>query len=203
MKEDRLHLSFTLRSQIPHGVNERWYQDKRIRIAEENGFFHRLGRYWYRNRKVFRNLCCFFGIFEYFTFHTDWLKAKLSHVVENFLIVCLGDGKKVKFTKQCCTELIHVLPVHMFNSFTRSGCAKVLNSSVRSNSLKIRHDHIFETSRFNLMGVESLQICIKLTSCLESSRRRLSHWVRANLASISYKQSICKHLWSSGCESHQ
>ena len=50
---------------------------------------------------------------------------------------------------------------------------------------KQRHENLSETFDFVLMGLETLRICNKLISCLESYRLRLTHWVRINcLASV-------------------
>ena len=65
--------------------------------------------------------CCCFGILEVFMFLIDSFKLKKSHVVEKYLVVCISDAKGVKFVNQCSTELIHVLRVHMINSFNAKG----------------------------------------------------------------------------------
>ena len=79
-------------------------------------------------------------------------------------------------TKPICIETV--------NLFLSSCCVKALSSAVWSLSLNVRDDHIFKTSRFVLMGLESLQIHIKLISFVESCRLRLTQWVRVNLAEI-------------------
>ena len=79
-------------------------------------------------------------------------------------------------TKTNCIEAI--------NLFQKSCCVEALNSTTRPQSLKVRHDHIFETSKFVLTSIESLQNCIKIESCLESCRHRLTRRVRVKLARI-------------------
>ena len=67
----------------------------------------------------------------------------------------------------------------------RSCCfLKTLNSAFWSHSVKIRHDHIFNTSTFVLTGLEILQIWSKLASCGASCRQKLTHWIRIRLAPI-------------------
>ena len=80
-----------------------------------------------------------------------------------------------------CTVPIGIETVNIFLS---SCCVEAFNSAVRSHSLKLRQDYFFETSRIVLMALESLQICIKLVSCVQTCRHRLTHWVRVKLASI-------------------
>ena len=79
------------------------------------------------------------------------------------------------------TEPICIETVKFFLSFC---CVKALNSAVWSHWLtSLRHDHFFETSRFVLLRLETLQICIKFVFCVESCRKELTHWVRVKLAS--------------------
>ena len=99
-------------------------------------------------------------------------------------------------------------------SFSEFLFVKALKSAVQSLSLKIRHDHIFRTSRFFPTGLELLQICIKLLSRVESCSHRLTHLVRVKLASIYSNNWIanicrladvslinnsfaCEHYWTS------
>ena len=86
--------------------------------------------------------------------------------------------------KHCVAMTTEHICIEAVNLFQISCFVRALDSSARSYSLKIRHDHIFETSRFVSTGLECLQICIKLISCVESCRRRLTHWVGVMLASI-------------------
>ena len=122
--------------------------------------------------------------------------------------------KTTHWFKHCvamCTEPIGIKTVNLYLS---SCCVKAFNSAVRSHSLKIRYDHIFETSRFVLTGLELLQICIKLVSYVQSCRHRSTHWVRVMLVSIFSKNRFgdycgladvslvknnftCKHYWQS------
>ena len=100
-------LSFTLCSQVLPSNNERRYQVTRVKIAEDHGFLYQVGRYRYRRWNVFPSSCCYFGILEIFIFHTDLFKVKRCHVVKERLGVCIRDTKRVKFVKQCFTELLH------------------------------------------------------------------------------------------------
>ena len=65
-------------------------------------------------------------------------------------------------------------PIEKVNLFLISCCKKALNSTVRSHSMKVRHDHVFDTYRFFLTGLESLQTCFKNVPSVESCRPRLT-----------------------------
>ena len=79
-------------------------------------------------------------------------------------------------------------PLHWENqSFsTFPSCINSPFCSPLSYLLELRNVHILETSTFFLTGFEVLQIWIKLISCEESCRNRLTQWVRVNLARISH-----------------
>ena len=64
--------------------------------------------------------------------------------------------------------------IETINLFLNSSIVKTSNSAVRSGSLKVKHDNSFENSKFVLTGLDSLQICIKIISCVEPSR----HWLK-------------------------
>ena len=119
-KEVHFHLSWTLRSQIVQSINERWWQVTRIRFAEKIRFLNQVWLYRYRGWNVFPNPCSCFGILEIFIFHKDWFEVKNSHVVKEFLDVCMNDTKRVKFVKQCFTESIQFLGKIWFKWFKLS-----------------------------------------------------------------------------------
>ena len=89
-------------------------------------------------------------------------------------------------TKLICIGTIDLCPSH--------GSVEAVNAAVRAYSLKIQ-DHTFETSRIALMGLESLEVCMKLMSLVESSRHRLTHSVSVKLASINTNS-----LFANSCE---
>ena len=89
-------------------------------------------------------------------------------------------------TKPICIETIKL--------FRSSFFVKVLNSAVRSHALNFRHDHIFKTSKIALIGLEFLQISVKLQSCGESCKLGLTHSVRVKMASI-YSNNWVANKW--------
>ena len=140
---------------------------------------------------------------------------------------------------QCLLQLEHVVPLDKYSYdrndpllqalcinvhkthwietnklFVSSRCVETLTSAVWSHSLTVRQDHIFKISGFAQTGLETLQICIKLISCVESSRQRLALWVRVKMTSIysnnqianiyghadvsfNNKSFTCTHFWRS------
>ena len=115
-----------------------------------------------------------------FLFHVDcFLELELVVPLDKDSIY-----KKTHCFKDCVAMSTESICIETVNPLLISCCVKALNSGVRSQSLKIRHDHIFETSRFVFMGLESLQICIKLSFWVESCRHKLTHRAWAKTASI-------------------
>ena len=55
--------------------------------------------------------------------------------------------------KHCVATSREPICIQRVNLFLSSCCVKALNSAVRFLSLKIQHDHIFETSGFVLTGL--------------------------------------------------
>ena len=76
--------------------------------------------------------------------------------------------------KHCVAMSTKPISIETIKLFLRSCCVEPLNSTIRSHSLEVRHDQIFETCRFVLTGLESLQNCIKLVLRVESCRQRLA-----------------------------
>ena len=123
----------------------------------------------------------------------------------------IGTTHCFKHSVAISTEPIGIETVNLLLS---SCCVKAFNSAVWSHSFIIRYDHIFETSGSILTRLESLKIFIKLVSCVQSCRHRLTYWVKVELTSIysNNRFSIicglvdvslvnnrftCKHYWRS------
>ena len=109
-------------------------------------------------------------------------------------------------TKPICIETVNLSVSYC--------CVEALNSAVRFDSLRLRNDKIFEIIRYVLPGSEPLHICISIIAFVESCRRKLTHRVKVNLASIYFnnrfaniygladvspvnKGFTCKHYWRS------
>ena len=84
-----------------------------------------------------------------------------------------------------CCNVNKTICMETINVFLSSCLVYVLRSTTRSSLLlKLRPSHCFETYRFVLSRLESLRICIKLVTCVEFCRHRLTHWLRVKLASF-------------------
>ena len=85
-----------------------------------------------------------------------------------------NDEKNPLLQALCCNGH-KAICIEKINPFLSSCCIKALTFTIRSHSLKVRHDHIFEPSKFVLMGLEPLQLCNKRVPSVESCKYRLTH----------------------------
>ena len=103
---------------------------------------------------------------------------KITHCFKQFVAI---------YTKPICSEPVNLL--------MRYCCVEAPKFTLRSDFSKKRHGHFLKNSRFVQTKLEFLQICIKLTSCVESSRHKLTNWVRVKLTGI-----YCTNRFAKNCE---
>ena len=121
-----------------------------------------------------------FHPFHSFLFHNEGLF--------NYRKSCLLTTKVItgttSFLNHCVAMSTKSISIETINVLLSSCCVEAPNPTTLSHSLKVRHDHIFESSRSVHTELESLQICFKIVNSVEIYSHWLKHWVGLKLASI-------------------
>ena len=90
----------------------------RIRVAEENCFFHKVWRKGCRYREMFPYPACCIYASKGLLVDTDWVEVENCNFFEEFLFTRVPDWKGVQLVKESFLDLIYVPWIEIFNSFT-------------------------------------------------------------------------------------
>ena len=109
----------------------------------------------------------------------------------------LARTKMIKAThsfKYCIPVRTKSIQTKAVNFLLSVGCIKTFNFTVRSLSLKERHDHLFKTTCFVLSRCESTGFWKQILACVQFRRHRFAHWVWVKLTRINSNYGLANNL---------
>ena len=117
-----------------------------------------------------------------------WIRVECHLQLEQVLSLGKNSKDKNHTLPQKLFYNVHKSHLHCnnpsFSEFLLCKRSQIYNLVSFCASVEVRHDQCFKTSRFALTRLDSLKICFKLVSRVQSGSFWLAHWVRVELANI-------------------